>query len=102
MPTGISPCRRTQTTSNVHVYAQWSAVPDEVATSQTFQLRAMLDDIQVGRRPLVSGAPVRGTIEFLISLYKSACTGEPVQRGSITLDDLFYNGMAHVFARKEV
>ena len=61
----------------------------------------MLDDMQVGRRPLVSGVPVRGTIEFLMSLYKSASTGETVQRGSITPDDPFYNGMANVFARKE-
>ena len=83
-------------------FAQWSTLPDEVATSQTSQLRAMLDDMQAGRRPLVSGAPVRGTIEFLISLYKSACTGETVHRGSITPDDPFYNGMANVFARKEV
>jgi predicted dehydrogenase len=83
-------------------FAQWSTLPDEVATSQTSQLRAMLDDMQAGRRSLVSGAPVRGTIEFLMSLYKSAWTGETVQRGSITPDDPFYNGMANVFARKEV
>lgn len=83
-------------------FAQWSPLPDEVATSQTSQLRAMLDDMQAGRRPLVSGAPVRGTIEFLMSLYTSACTGETVQRGSVTPDDPFYNGMANVFARKEV
>ena len=83
-------------------FARWSTLPDEVATSQTSQLRAMLDDMQVGRRPLVSGAPDRGTIEFLISLYKSACTGENVHRGSIAPDDPFYNGMAHVFARKVV
>jgi hypothetical protein len=38
----------------------------------------------------------------LISLYKSACTGETVQRGSIPPDDPFYTGMANVFARKEV
>ncbi len=82
-------------------FAQWSTLPDEVATSHPSQLRAMLDDMQVGRRPLVSGVPVRGTIEFLMSLYKSACTGETVQRGSITPDDPFYNGMANVFARKE-
>jgi hypothetical protein len=80
----------------------WSMLPDEVPTSQTSQLCAMRDDMQVRRRPLVSGAPVRGTIEFLISLYKSACTGETVQRGSITTDDPFYTGMANVFARKEV
>src|SRR5207302_10550618 len=30
-------------------FAQWSTLPDEVATSQTSQLRAMLDDMQAGR-----------------------------------------------------
>ena len=68
------------------------------ATSQTTQLAAMLDDMQAGRRPLVSGAEVRRTIEFLLSLYKSACTGEAVERGSIVPGDPFYQGMAHVLA----
>jgi hypothetical protein len=73
-------------------------LPTEVATSQTSQLRAMLDDMQAGRRPLVSGHEVRRTIEFLLSLYKSAVTGEPVARGSIGRDDPFYVGMTHVKA----
>jgi hypothetical protein len=34
--------------------------------------------------------------------YKSACMGQSVQRGSIAPDDPFYNGMAYVFAGKEV
>jgi hypothetical protein len=36
---------------------------------------------------------VRGTLEFLVSLYKSAMTGQPVRRGSITPDDPFYQRM---------
>jgi predicted dehydrogenase len=74
----------------------WERLPYERPTSQTTQLAAMLDDMQAGRRPLVSGAEVRRTIEFLLSLYKSATTGEPVTRGSITPGDPFYTGMAGV------
>jgi predicted dehydrogenase len=82
--------------------ADWAKLPDEVPTSQTTQLRAILDDMHLGRRPLVSGDEVRRTIEFLLSLYKSACTGQAVERGSITPGDPFYAGMAHVAAQKGV
>jgi hypothetical protein len=58
----------------------------------------MLDDMRTGRRPLVSGREVRRTIEFVLSLYKSACTGETVERGSIRLHDPYYYGMARVLA----
>lgn len=77
----------------------WSKLPEEIATSQTSQLAAMLDDLQAGRRPLVSGAEVRRSIEFLLSLYKAACTGEAVERGSIVAGDPFYEGMAHALAQ---
>jgi predicted dehydrogenase len=76
--------------------SRWESLPSERPTSQATQLAAMLDDMQAGRRPLVSGAEVRRTIEFLLSLYKSATTGEPVMRGSITPGDPFYAGMAGV------
>jgi predicted dehydrogenase len=81
---------------------QWSKLPPEAETSQTSQLRALLDDMQAGQRPLVSGLEVRRTIEFLLSLYKSAHLGESVRRGSITPDDPFYYGMAHALAKQEV
>jgi predicted dehydrogenase len=84
------------------IVRDWANLPDEVATSQASQLRAILDDMHTGRRPLVSGAEVRRTIEFLMSLYKSACTGEAVKRGSIGPGDPFYAGMAHVFAQQGV
>jgi predicted dehydrogenase len=77
---------------------EWADLPEEIPTSQTTQLRAILDDIHLGRRPLVSGLEVRRTIEFLMSLYKSACTGQTVERGSIGPGDPFYAGMAHVVA----
>lgn len=76
----------------------WAKLPEEISTSQTSQLAAILDDMQSGRRPLVSGVEVRRTIEFLLSLYKSACTGEAVERGSIVASDPYYQGMAHVLA----
>jgi hypothetical protein len=44
-------------------------------------------------RPFVSGAESRRIVEFLASMYKSAFTGEAVQRGSITPDDPFYHAM---------
>jgi hypothetical protein len=69
-----------------------------MATSQATQLRAMLDDMEARRRPLVSGHEVRRTIEFILSLYKAAISGEPVRRGAITRDDPFYYGAAYVMA----
>jgi predicted dehydrogenase len=76
----------------------WQTLPPEAPTTQTSQLAAMLDDMRAGRRPLVSGREVRRTIEFVLSLYKSACTGESVERGSIGPQDPFYYGMTRVLA----
>ena len=53
----------------------------------------MLAAMERGERPPVSGPDVRGTLEFLAALYKSAMTGQPVLRGSITPDDPFYQRM---------
>lgn len=71
----------------------WQQIPEDVQSSHSAQLHAMLDSYTKGERPPVSGPGVRGTIEFLASLYKSAITGQPVQRGSITPDDPFYHAM---------
>jgi hypothetical protein len=46
-----------------------------------------------GERPQVSGADVRGTIEFLSALFKSGMTGQAVPRGSITPSDPWYHQM---------
>jgi predicted dehydrogenase len=75
------------------VLAQWEALPAEVPSSHVTQLAAFLDSMQRGERPPVSGPDVRGTIEFLAALYKSAITGRPVHRGTITPDDPFYHRM---------
>jgi predicted dehydrogenase len=71
----------------------WQQIPEDVQSSHSAQLKAMVDSYQKGERPPVSGPDVRGTIEFLSSLYKSAITGQPVERGSITPDDPFYHAM---------
>lgn len=72
---------------------EWRRLPENVPSSHAAQLRAMLDSMQHNERPPASGPGVRGTIEFLASLYKSAFTGQPVQRGTITADDPFYYAM---------
>ncbi len=73
---------------------QWQAIPDKTPSSHGAQLGALLQSLDNDQRPLVSGANARNTIEFLSSLYKSAFTGTPVQRGSITPDDPFYRRMS--------
>ena len=73
--------------------AAWQALPPNVHSSHGAQLTALIDSMERGERPLVSGSAARGTIEFLASLYKSAMTGQPVTRGSIVPGDPFYDRM---------
>ena len=73
--------------------AAWQTLPENVPATHAAQLQAILDSYERNERPPVSGPDVRGTIEFLASLYKSAITSEPVSRGSITPDDPFYHAM---------
>jgi predicted dehydrogenase len=69
---------------------RWQAIGEDVRASQAAQLTDTLDALERGEKPLTSGAQARATIEFLTSLYKSALTRQPVQRGTITPDDPFY------------
>jgi len=71
----------------------WKAIPTDTRSSHAAQLGATLDSLQQNERPLVSGAEVRRTIEFLTALYKSALTGELVRRGSIQKGDPFYESL---------
>jgi len=73
--------------------AAWQSMATDVQSTHAAQLSAILDAMARGERPPVSGPGVRGTIEFLASLYKSAMLGQPVARGSITPDDPFYHRM---------
>jgi predicted dehydrogenase len=74
-------------------FAKWRMIPETIPSSHGTQLAAFLDAMALNERPAVSGADVRGTIEFMASLYKSAMTGQAVQRNSITPDDPFYHRM---------
>ena len=76
-----------------HEVQDWQQLPPDVPSSHAAQLSALLDSKERGERPPVSGADVRGTIDFLASLYKSAISGQPVQRGSIQPGDPFYVSM---------
>jgi predicted dehydrogenase len=73
--------------------AAWSALGADVEAHQTAQLTAVLDALERGERPLTSGAELRRTMEFMASLYKSAFTRQPVQRGTIQPGDPFYTSM---------
>jgi hypothetical protein len=79
--------------ANADEVAQWAQLPEDVPSSHSAQLNAFLASMARGERPPVSGAGVRGTIEFLASLYKSGMTGQAVRRGSLTPDDPWYNSM---------
>jgi predicted dehydrogenase len=72
---------------------RWQHIGDDMPGNHTAQLAALLDSLDRGERPLVSGAEARRIIEFSTSLYKSAITGKPVLRGEITPDDDFYYAM---------
>lgn len=73
--------------------ALWQDIGEDIPSSHSAQLAAMLDAMDAGRRPPVSGEDVRGTLEFLAAFYKSAMTGRSVVRGAITPDDPFYHRM---------
>lgn len=71
----------------------WQQFPTDARSSHTAQLAAFLEALGRGERPPVSGPDVRGTIEFLASLYKSGMEGKPVRRGEIQPGDPFYARM---------
>lgn len=72
---------------------EWEEIGADTPSSHSAQLGAFLTSMERDERPPVSGPDVRGTIEFLASLYKSAMTGEAVARGSIQPGDPFYAAM---------
>ncbi|MBX3082750.1 MAG: Gfo/Idh/MocA family oxidoreductase [Anaerolineae bacterium] len=73
--------------------ASWRGLDQDVMGSHGVQLAQILDSMDRGERPPVSGLEGRRIIEFIASLYKSALTGRSVQRGSIGSDDPFYHAM---------
>jgi predicted dehydrogenase len=73
--------------------ASWTQVPDDTRSSHTAQLPYMLDAMERGERPPLSGRQGRETLELVTALYRSAFTGLPVRRGDIGPDDPFYHHM---------
>jgi predicted dehydrogenase len=73
--------------------AQWQTIEKDTVGSHDVQLAELLDSMDRGERPFVSGSEARRIVEFTASLYKSAFTGQLVHRGSITPDDPFYYSM---------
>jgi predicted dehydrogenase len=76
-----------------NVLAHWNELKEDLSGSHGVQFAELLDSIERNERPLVSGLEARRILEFIASLYKSAFTGRPVQRGEIDANDPFYYAM---------
>ncbi len=72
---------------------RWQTIERDIPGTHAVQLAALLDNMDRNERPFVSGPESRRIIEFIASLYKSAITGQPVLRSSITPEDPFYYSM---------
>ncbi|MCS7070894.1 MAG: Gfo/Idh/MocA family oxidoreductase [Anaerolinea sp.] len=57
------------------------------------QVIALLDGLDRGERPPVSGPEARRIVEFMTALHKSAALDQAVARGTIQTDDPFYHNM---------
>jgi predicted dehydrogenase len=71
----------------------WRAPANDVPSSHTAQLGALLDAYDTGTRPPGSGRDARATLEFAAALYKAAFTGRSVHAGEIVPGDPFYEAM---------
>ena len=71
-----------------------ATIPTDIPAGHTPQLGTILDSMDQNVRPPVSGDDVQFTLEFATALYKSAFTGQPVQRGSIQPGDPYYEAMS--------
>lgn len=91
----------TQDTMDAERKNAFATITDDTATRQSSQIRALVDDFREGRRPLVSGAEARRTLEFITALYKSSATGMAVRKGSIVTGDPFYEHVAGTYALKQ-
>ena len=75
------------------VLAHWQSLTEDSVGSHGAQLREILDSMERGERPLVSGDEARRILEFIASLYKSSAAGRPVRCGDLTPVDPFYHSM---------
>jgi predicted dehydrogenase len=71
--------------------ASWTAVDADVRSGHAAQLPLLLDAMERGERPPVSGRAGRETLELVTALYRSAFTGLPVTRDQLGPDDPFYH-----------
>ncbi|MET9684326.1 Gfo/Idh/MocA family protein [Streptomyces coeruleorubidus] len=71
----------------------WRTPANDVPSSHTAQLGALLDAYDHGTRPPGSGQDARATLEFAAALYKAAFTGHSVHAGEIGPGDPFYEAM---------
>ena len=69
------------------------AEPEEPVQAHRAQLANVIGHWQHGRRPELTTAEARSTLEFLTALYKSSAEGRPVQRGEIVAGDPFYTAL---------
>ncbi|MFJ8716095.1 Gfo/Idh/MocA family protein [Streptomyces violaceus] len=71
----------------------WRTPANDVPSSHTAQLGALLDAYDTGTRPPGSSQDARATLEFAAALYKAAFTGRSVRAGEIGSGDPFYEAM---------
>lgn len=86
-----------------HLYgygdADWTYTPPrpvppgeaDVPSSHTAQLPYLLDAMERGERPPLSGPAGRESLELVTALYRAAFTGTPTRRADLTPDDPFYH-----------
>jgi predicted dehydrogenase len=71
----------------------WTDIPDDVHSSHAAQLPYVLDAMERGERPPLSGPEGRATLELIAAMYRSAFSGLPVRRGEIGPNDPCYKRM---------
>ncbi|MBB5803743.1 putative dehydrogenase [Saccharothrix ecbatanensis] len=76
------------------VLSAWESGPADTPSGHTAQFTAVLDALDAGRRPPVSTADTRVTMEFVAAVYASAFTGKTIEQGEITEGHPFYDSMA--------
>jgi predicted dehydrogenase len=75
-------------------FSAWQPIAGDYPSDHAAQLAQILDSMDAGTRPPVSGDEGRRILEFTTSLYKSAFTGQPVARGSIAPGDPYYRSLS--------
>lgn len=66
---------------------------DDVPSSHTAQLSALLDAMDRGQRPQASGPDGRRSLELAAGIYRSAATGRAVRRTELVPGDPFHAAM---------